>query len=116
MDAPAAHTAEVVEPEPAMPGFFHQEDQEPVLTGQEDPETVAPIIAARKVFSQPSPEVVRSSSVVIRVDADIDDMTYGMRNGEPDNYTFKEGLKYRVPVQVAEHLNERNLVRQWISN
>lgn len=98
--------------EEARPSFLPE--REPVLTGQEDPEEVAPVIAARKAFTQPPPTVVRSSMVTIRVDADIEDMTYGMLNGEPNNYTFKEGLQYRVPVGVAEHLNERGLIRQWI--
>lgn len=111
IDAPAAHTAVEVEPEPQ--GFFRP-DNEPTLTGQEDPEVVAPIIAARKaVVAQPPVEVVKSSHVEIRVDSDIDDMTYGMRNGEPNNFTFKEGLKYRVPLAVAEHLNDRGLIRSW---
>ena len=37
-----------------------------------------------------------------------------MINGEPNNYNFKEGLAYRVPLAVAEHLQERRLIRQWI--
>ena len=115
VDTPAAaRTAVVVEEPPQMDrgGFFQEE---PVLTGQESPEIAAPVVSAKRAFTQPPPEVVRSSTATIRVDADIEDMTYGMRNGEPNNYTFKEGVSYRVPLPVAEHLNERGLVRQWIS-
>ena len=40
------------------------------------------------------------NSVVIRVIQDIDDMTYGVGN----TYTFKAGVKYKVPAQIATHL------------
>lgn len=89
-------------------------DQEPVFTGQEDPDTVAPIIAARRSFSQPDVEITRATTVKIRVDQDIEKMTYGMRNGEPNNYDFREGAVYRVEWGLYEHLNERGLVRQMI--
>jgi hypothetical protein len=105
--------AKVVEAAPKLDRFNRPE--EVILTGQEDPETVEPLIAARKAFTPPPVEVVRSSRVRIRVDADLEDMTYGMFNGEPNNYTFREGLTYEVPLEVAEHLNDRGLVRQWIS-
>ena len=38
--------------------------------------------------------------VVIRTITDIDDMTYGVGN----NYTFKAGVKYRVPASLANYL------------
>jgi hypothetical protein len=104
----------VVEVEEVKPHFGNQENGETVLTGQEDPEVVAPVIAAKKTFTAPPTDVVRSSVVTIRVDADVEEMTYGMHNGEPNNFNFKEGLAYRVPLAVAEHLNERGLVRQWM--
>lgn len=111
-----SHMVEDVE-ESAPSGFPQPGDVEPVLTGKEAPEELAPILASRKAFSQPvQPGRVRSAMATIRVDQDIDDMTYGMRNGEPNNYTFREGLSYRVPVEVADHLNDRGLVRQWVSS
>lgn len=110
IDEPGAHTAVVVD-EPQAPLY----DEEVVLTGQEDPEVVAPVVAARKTFSQAPATVLRSSMVTVRLDSDIENMTYGMVNGEPNNYNFKEGLAYKVPLSVAEHLNERGLVRQWIN-
>lgn len=119
LNSPAAtQTAVMVDEPPAAAGFPQTGDGppvEPILSGQEDPEVVAPIIAAKKTFNAPPVQVVRSSMVTVRVDQDIDDMTYGMHNGEPNNYTFKEGLQYRIPLPVAEHLNDRGLVRQWIA-
>lgn len=114
-DAPGPNTAIKVDHEPVAEeergGFFRGEQ---VLTGQEPEEEVAPAVVARKTFTTP-PQVLRRANVTIRVDQDVDKMTYGMKNGEPDNYSFKEGLAYEVPTPVAEHLNERGLVRQWIT-
>jgi hypothetical protein len=114
IDGPGSRQAVVVEKAPVTRDRFNR-PEETILTGQEDPDVVAPVIAAHKQFTPPPVEVVRSSRVRIRVDADVDEMTYGMFNGEPNNYTFKEGLQYEVPLPVAEHLNDRGLIRQWIS-
>jgi hypothetical protein len=43
---------------------------------------------------------------VIRIAADIENMTLGVGN----NYTFKEGQLYRVPAGVADHLEELGYV------
>ena len=40
--------------------------------------------------------------VVIRTITDIDEMTYGVGNA----YTFKAGVKYRVPVGLANYLEQ----------
>ncbi len=113
IDGPkGAATAVMVEDPPATDRFNRPIEQ--VFTGQESPDEVAPAIAARKEFTPPPVTVARRSRVRIRVDADIDKMTYGMVNGEPNNFDFKEGLTYEVDVNVAEHLNDRGLVRQWI--
>jgi hypothetical protein len=108
-----AHTAVVVDEQPP-PRFGRVEEQ--VFTGHESPEEVEPILAARRaqVYEAPATEVARSAFVTVRIDNDIDDMTYGMLNGEPNNYTFKEGLQYSIPREVAEHLNDRGLIRQWM--
>lgn len=44
--------------------------------------------------------------VVIRVNEDIDDMTYGYGN----TYTMQAGGQYRVPKKVADHLERLGLV------
>lgn len=89
-------------------------DDEPVFTGQESPEEIEPALAARRKFKPPRHNIAQDPFVKIRVDQDVEDMTYGMINGEPRNLTFREGLTYSVPREVAEHLNERDLVRQWM--
>ncbi len=43
---------------------------------------------------------VNNDNVVIRTIADIEDMTYGVNN----SYTFKQGVKYSVPRDVAQYL------------
>ena len=43
---------------------------------------------------------VNNYKVVIRTIADIEDMTYGVGN----NYTFKAGVKYSVPRDLADYL------------
>jgi len=40
--------------------------------------------------------------VVIRTITDIDDMTYGVGN----SYSFKAGVKYRVPAALASYLEQ----------
>ena len=40
--------------------------------------------------------------VVIRTITDIEEMTYGVGN----HYTFKAGVKYRVPVNLANYLED----------
>ena len=43
-----------------------------------------------------------NDSVVIRTITDIEDMTYGVGN----HYSFKAGVKYRVPSNLAGYLEE----------
>ena len=43
---------------------------------------------------------VNNDKVVIRTIADIEDMTYGIGN----SYTFKQGVKYSVPRDLAAYL------------
>ena len=47
---------------------------------------------------------VNNDKVVIRTHHDIDDMTYGVINGTPQSYTFKAGVKYSVPRDLANYL------------
>jgi hypothetical protein len=102
------------EPEPEIPAPRFGAPQEPTYSGKEPVETQQPPVSTRRAFTAP-PEVARSTMVTIRVEQDIEDMTFGMINGEPNNFNFREGLAYKVPRALAEHLNDRGLVRQWIS-
>ena len=45
---------------------------------------------------------VANDSVVIRTITDIEDMTYGVGN----HFTFKAGVKYRVPSGLAAYLEQ----------
>lgn len=47
---------------------------------------------------------VNNDSVIIRTISDIDDMTFGVVNGTPQNYTFKAGVRYKVPRDLANYL------------
>jgi hypothetical protein len=47
-----------------------------------------------------------SAMVVVRVNEDIEDMTYGYGN----TYSMKAGGQYRVPKAVADHLERKGLV------
>ena len=43
-----------------------------------------------------------NDTVIIRTISDIEDMTFGVGN----NYTFKAGVKYRVPAALANYLEQ----------
>jgi len=49
-----------------------------------------------------------NDTVVIRTISDIEDMTYGVGN----LYTFKQGVKYRVPRDLADYLERLGYVWQ----
>jgi hypothetical protein len=69
-------------------------DPEPIQTQQ----TVSVVDSGVQVMEQPF--------VIVRVNESIDQMTYGAGN----HYTFVAGQRYRVPRDVAEHLEEAGLV------
>lgn len=56
---------------------------------------------------------LKNDKVVIRVHHDIEDMTYGVVNGTPQSYTFKAGVKYSVPKDLANYL--QGLGYLWIA-
>ena len=56
---------------------------------------------------------VNNDSVVIRTISDIEEMTYGIVNGAPQNYTFKAGVRYKVPRDLANYL--QGLGYLWIA-
>lgn len=47
---------------------------------------------------------VNNDKVIVRTITDIEDMTYGVVNGTPQSYTFKAGVKYSVPRDLADYL------------
>ena len=56
---------------------------------------------------------VKNDKIVIRTISDIEDMTYGVINGAPQSYTFKAGVKYSVPRDLALYL--QSLGYLWIA-
>lgn len=53
---------------------------------------------------------VNNDKVVIRTISDIEDMTFGVGN----HYTFKQGVKYSVPRELAQYLEQLGYV--WTPN
>jgi Icc-related predicted phosphoesterase len=49
---------------------------------------------------------VNNDKVIIRTISDIDEMTYGVINGTPQNYNFKANVKYSVPRDLANYLSQ----------
>lgn len=49
---------------------------------------------------------INNEKVIIRLQHDIEDMTYGVGN----NYTFKAGVKYSVPKDLADYLERLGYV------
>ena len=47
---------------------------------------------------------VNNESVIIRTITDIEDMTFGVVNGTPQNYSFKQGVRYKVSKELANYL------------
>ena len=50
--------------------------------------------------------VAADNTVIIRTVTDIEEMTYGVVNGTPQNYNFKAGVKYKVPRDLAVYLDQ----------
>jgi len=53
---------------------------------------------------------VNNDKVIIRTHHDIEDMTFGVINGAPQNFTFKAGVRYSVPRALAQHLEQLGYV------
>jgi hypothetical protein len=114
VDLPSAVVEETIIPGDGFYGPAPTE-AEPVFTGYESEEQMTPFLASRNEPVMPR-AVLRSPLVKIRVSQDIEDMTYGFTSqGYPNNMTFREGFVYEVDVNVADHLNQRGLVAQWVS-
>lgn len=58
-------------------------------------------IEVDSIQSNPQPQGV--PTVVIRVNEDIEDMSY-VSGGRRESYTFETGNRYRVPVYIANEL------------
>lgn len=86
-------------------------EEELLETGVFDPKT-----ADKPILIDEIEEVgvaVNNEKIVIRTISDIEDMTYGVVNGTPQSYTFKAGVKYSVPRDLAFYL--QGLGYLWIA-
>jgi hypothetical protein len=86
-----------------------RDSRERVFTGYESDEEMEPFLATQETPSAPE-FLLREPYVRIRTNTDIDNMTYGFVNGEPNNMSFKEGYLYEVRVDIADHLNQRGVI------
>lgn len=55
---------------------------------------------------------VANESVTIRTIADIEDMTYGIVNGAPQVFNFKQGRAYSVSPDIASYLMRLGYIHQ----
>lgn len=95
-------TNEIIKSDGTVTSMADDEDDSPRLIGTgsskiEELADTAPVTATGRDLNE---------KVVIRVNCDLEDVTLGYGN----TYTFAEGRKYRVPLWIAEHLEERGLV------
>ena len=105
----------VSQPAPRFGGRGMGRPQERVFSGKEGDDEMAAVLAERPARAVKRPGVLRRSRCVVRLNCDIEDMTYGMLNGVPNNFTFRGGLPYSVSVELAEWLDERGLIAEWVS-
>lgn len=82
-------------------------DEEAILVGDGSGEALPEAVEQpwETVGNVPAPRG-SDGSVVIRVNADLEDVTIGAGN----NYSFVEGGQYRVPLHVAQHLEEKGYI------
>jgi hypothetical protein len=54
--------------------------------------------------------VINNDKVIIRTISDIEQMTYGVINGVPQEYNFKAGVQYKVSRDLAGYLQNLGYV------
>lgn len=59
---------------------------------------------------EPAPIQVAPEFATIRVNCDLEKVTIGQEN----NFDFREGQVYRVPYNVARHLDSLGYIWQWL--
>jgi hypothetical protein len=97
-------TDPILDPSVPVPGYDPLKDLQPVVTQQR---TKAPYSNALEVEDLgPEPITVDEEFKVIRVNTDIEDMTYGAGT----SYTFLRGRRYRVSKHLYQWLESRGVV------
>lgn len=71
-------------------------------------DSVEDLMAAEQELQMDPAEitVLEAPHRTIRINSDLDSVTIGVGQ----HYSFREGEKYKVPAQVAEHLEEKGFV------
>lgn len=97
-------TDPILDPSVPVPGYDPMKDLQPVgVQQQARPMTPNPLEVQDL---GPEPVTVESEWRVIRVNTDIEDMTYGVGT----SYTFLRGRRYRVPYPLYQWLESRGVV------
>lgn len=92
----------------------------PIIPESEVPDDSIIDLSDDEPSSEPLPEVSPARKItkvqraaqvaIVRVNTDLD-MTYGQY--EPNLWRLKKGRRYRLPINVANHLHEKGLVATW---
>jgi len=94
----------ILDPTVIMPGYDPMKDLQEMQTQQQ--ERPAPSNSMEVQDLGPEPMTVESEWRVIRVNTDIEDMTFGIGN----QLTFLRGRRYRVPRDLYNWLESRGVV------
>jgi hypothetical protein len=97
-------TDPILDPSVPVPGYDPMRDLQPVGVQQQAKTMTANPLEVQDLG--PEPMTVESEWRVIRVNTDIEDMTYGVGN----QYTFLRGHRYRVPKHLYQWLESRGVV------
>jgi len=97
-------TDPILDPSVPVPGYDPMKDLQPVGI-QQQVRTVTPN-PVEVLDLGPEPVIVESDYRVIRVNTDIEDMTYGIGT----SYTFLRGRRYRVSHHLYQWLESRGVI------
>jgi hypothetical protein len=97
-------TDPILDPSVPVPGYDPMRDLQPVGVQQQARSVTANPLEVQDLG--PEPVTVESDHRVIRVNTDIEDMTYGVGT----SYTFLRGRRYRVPYHLYQWLESRGVI------
>lgn len=97
-------TDPILDPSVPVPGYDPMKDLQPVGMQQQARSSSSNPLEVQDLG--PEPVTVESEYKVIRVNTDIEDMTYGIGT----SYTFLRGRRYRVPFHLYQWLESRGVI------
>jgi hypothetical protein len=97
-------TDPILDPSVPVPGYDPMKDLQDMQTQQRSKPQATNVLEVQDLG--PEPVTVESEWRVIRVNTDIEDMTYGVGT----SYTFLRGRRYRVPYYLYQWLESRGVV------